>query len=79
MRGEIIAKSFVVNGVFEGSIESEVVEILSKGRIKGTLVYSELTIEKGGNFEGESKRKSTAGDAKVAELSAKQQRAAKAG
>lgn len=78
MRGEIIAKSFVVNGVFEGSVESEIVEILSKGRIKGTLVYSELTIEKGGNFEGESKRKSVAGDANVADLNAKQ-RAAKAG
>jgi cytoskeletal protein CcmA (bactofilin family) len=58
VQGEITAKSFVVNGQFEGSVTSDVVEILSKGRLKGTLIYSELTVEKGGNFEGDSKRKS---------------------
>lgn len=73
VRGEIIAKSFVVNGSFEGSVDSDTVEILSKGRVKGSLLYSELTIEKGGNFEGESKRKGTTSEANITELKQGQQ------
>ena len=68
VRGEIVAKSFVVNGEFEGTIESDTVEILSKGRIKGTLVYNELTVEKGGNFEGDSKRKNEIVEVNMAEV-----------
>lgn len=66
VHGEIAAKSFVVNGEFEGVVESNTVEILSKGKIKGTLIYTELTIEKGGNFEGDSKRKSVSVEMNIA-------------
>jgi len=67
VQGEIVAKSFVVNGEFEGTIESDTVEILSKGRIKGTLIYNELTVEKGGSFEGDSKRKNMTVEVKMGE------------
>ncbi|MDQ7091298.1 MAG: polymer-forming cytoskeletal protein [Methylococcales bacterium] len=69
VKGEVSAKNFVVNGVFEGSVESETVEILSKGRIKGTLIYNELTVEKGGSFEGDSKRKNVPSEVKTVETS----------
>jgi cytoskeletal protein CcmA (bactofilin family) len=67
VQGDIVAKSFVVNGGFEGTIESDIVEILSKGHIKGTLVYGELTVEKGGSFEGDSKRKNAVVEVKMTE------------
>jgi len=67
VQGEIVAKSFVVNGEFDGTVESDTVEILSKGRIKGTLVYNELTVEKGGSFEGDSKRKNATVEVKMSE------------
>lgn len=68
VQGDITAKSFIVNGEFEGTIESDTVEILSKGHIKGTLIYNELTVEKGGSFEGDSKRKNMAVEVKIAEI-----------
>lgn len=52
--GEIVAKKIVINGIFKGSAESEVIDILPRGNVKGKLVYAELTIEKGAAFEGET-------------------------
>lgn len=52
--GDVVAKSIVINGVFSGVAESNTVEILSKGNVKGKLIYSELTIEKGAAFDGET-------------------------
>ena len=54
VRGEIMAKSLVINGTFSGAAESHTVEILSKGNVKGKLTYSELIIEKGAAFDGET-------------------------
>jgi cytoskeletal protein CcmA (bactofilin family) len=44
----------VVNGVFKGSAESDAIDILPRGNVKGKLIYTELTIEKGAAFEGET-------------------------
>lgn len=54
INGDIIAKNLVINGVFRGLAESNSVEILHKGDVKGKLTYNELTIEKGASFEGET-------------------------
>lgn len=54
VNGDIIAESLVINGIFKGSAESNSVEILPKGDVKGKLTYRELTIEKGASFEGET-------------------------
>ncbi len=67
VQGDISTKSFVVNGSFEGTVESDIVEILSKGQIKGTLIYTDLTVEKGGNFEGDSKRKNKTVEVNIVE------------
>jgi len=56
-KGEIFAKKVIVSGVFEGNIESDVIEILSGGKIVGKILYKELMIEQKGIFIGESLKK----------------------
>ena len=69
--GEINAKSLVINGVFRGSAESNSVEILPKGDVKGKLIYNELTIERGANFEGETVvRPATIDESNISDISA---------
>ena len=69
--GEITAKSLVINGVFRGVADSESVEILPKGDVKGKLTYSELTIEKGASFAGETAiRAETIDESNISEISA---------
>jgi len=69
--GEITAKSLVINGIFRGSAESNSVEILPKGDVKGKLTYSELIIERGANFEGETVvRSATIDESNISEISA---------
>lgn len=72
MKGEVKARSFVINGSFEGAAESKSIEILPKGSVRGKLTYTELTIEKGGSFEGETKLQSSEKPAeqKVSQLNA---------
>jgi len=56
-KGEIFAKKVIVSGLFEGNIESDVIEILSGGKVVGKILYKELIIEQKGIFIGESIRK----------------------
>ena len=56
-KGEIFAKKVIVSGIFEGNIESDVIEILSGGKIVGKILYKELMIEQKGIFIGESLKK----------------------
>lgn len=58
--GEIYAQKLIVSGKFNGTTESEVVEILPLGRIDGKIISSELVIERKGIFMGESKTKQNA-------------------
>ncbi len=57
VRGDIHTNHLIVQGVVEGSIESERLEIMSAGRVVGAILSSELVIEAKGHFEGESKIK----------------------
>ena len=66
--GEITAKNLVINGIFRGTSESQSVEILPKGDVKGKLTYSELTIEKGGLFEGETTLRPAATETNVSKF-----------
>lgn len=61
VNGEITAKKVVLNGVFEGNINCESMEILGGGIFKGEVTYNQLSIEKEAFFEGQSiiKRKDT--------------------
>lgn len=60
--GEIYAQKLIVSGKFNGTTESEVVEILPLGRIDGKIITSELVIERKGIFMGESKTKQALAD-----------------
>ena len=55
--GTIVAERLVVSGLFKGEVESEIIEILSGGRIEGNVLAANLVIEDGGIFEGISKRR----------------------
>lgn len=55
IKGEVFAKRFMISGKFVGTTDSDVVEILPKGRIDGKIIYQELIVEKQGFFSGESR------------------------
>ena len=57
--GIITASKVVVNGVFEGNIDSGSVEILSGGFVLGDIWSCDLSIEVGGRFDGKSSRKAS--------------------
>ncbi len=60
IKGEIIAKSVIVQGKINGTIDANRVEIKAHGHIMGTVISSELVIESKGIFEGDSKIKDIA-------------------
>jgi len=56
-KGEIYASKITVAGKFEGSLESDILEILSEGKVIGKIVTKDLVIEQKGVFIGESLRR----------------------
>jgi len=44
----------LISGFFKGSCRAELIQILSEGKLEGTLYTSHLVIEPGGNFFGDS-------------------------
>lgn len=56
-KGTIQANRMVVNGVFEGESECEIIEIMASGRHNGEIIVNELVIERGGSFVGNSRKK----------------------
>jgi cytoskeletal protein CcmA (bactofilin family) len=59
VKGKIFAKTLIVNGLFEGEVDGNLVEILQNGKLNGTVISDEFVIEKSGIFEGESKQKTS--------------------
>ena len=55
--GDIKANNLVVNGLFDGKIDCNVVQILEHGKVIGDMQYNELIIEPNGKFEGRGIRK----------------------
>lgn len=55
--GEIHTHHLVVQGLVEGSVDANRLEIMAAGKVLGSIVSSELIIEAQGHFEGESKIK----------------------
>ena len=54
IKGDIHAQRLVVQGLVEGSVNAEKVEIKPEGRVSGTIEATELIIEPKGIFEGNS-------------------------
>ncbi len=57
VKGEVHAHHIIIQGMVEGTLDAERVEIKEAGRVKGTLISSELVIEAKGLFEGDSRIK----------------------
>ena len=57
LKGELKSDKIVVNGVFEGELEANSLEILASGFVSGNIVIKEISIESGGRFNGSSKIK----------------------
>lgn len=57
LRGELIADKVVVNGVFEGELSADSLEILAGGLVNGNINVRQIAIENGGKFNGNSKIK----------------------
>ncbi|RDX33583.1 polymer-forming cytoskeletal family protein [Arcobacter sp. HD9-500m-PIT-SAG02] len=57
LKGEVHADKVIISGAFSGSIDSNIVDILSNGKLFGSVIAKEFVIERGGFFEGDSKTK----------------------
>ena len=57
--GDIKANNLIVNGLFDGKIDCNIVQILENGRVIGDMKYNELIIETNGKFEGRGIRKNS--------------------
>lgn len=55
--GEVIANRLIINGLFEGDANCDIVEVLAGGKLLGKVLSKELMIEAKAEFEGESKIK----------------------
>ncbi|ARQ98836.1 MULTISPECIES: bactofilin family protein [Campylobacter] len=55
--GIISANKIVVNGIFEGNVDADSVEILSGGFVLGDICSGSFSIENGGKFDGKSSLK----------------------
>ena len=54
IRGEIAAKRIMVGGVVEGTLKAtELLEIGSKGRVRGDIFADKLVVIEGGQFNGQ--------------------------
>lgn len=58
-KGTIQANRMVVNGIFEGESECEIIEIMASGTHKGEIIVNELVVERGGSFVGNSRKKTS--------------------
>jgi cytoskeletal protein CcmA (bactofilin family) len=54
VKGELKANKLLVDGIFEGKVEVELLEITKSGKVMGEIIIKDLIIEQGGVFEGTS-------------------------
>ncbi|QOG12111.1 bactofilin family protein [Arcobacter sp. FWKO B] len=66
--GEVKADSVIVSGLLDGVVDASSVHILSTGKIIGKLIYSSLTVEENGFFDGEVKVKNSSQKSRYAEI-----------
>ncbi len=72
IKGDVLAKKVIIGGKVEGSVRApELVEIRSKGRVKGDIFTSNLSVIEGAEFNGKIEMK--AGDSKVLDFESKGQ------
>jgi len=64
IKGDIKAEKIMVQGLIDGSLDCERLEILSSGKVHGKILTSELVVEAQAEFSGESHLKKSS-DVKV--------------
>jgi len=52
--GDVHAKKLIIQGLVEGSVDADRIEIHAEGKMSGKVTSSELVIEAQAIFEGES-------------------------
>ncbi|MCI4406908.1 MAG: polymer-forming cytoskeletal protein [Sulfuricurvum sp.] len=52
--GEVKAQTIVIGGLVDGVVDAEMIHILSTGRVIGQILYSKITIEENGFFDGKT-------------------------
>ncbi|RUT51115.1 bactofilin family protein [Campylobacter fetus] len=57
IKGVIFAQKVVINGIFEGNIDAEFVDILNGSFVSGDILAANLSIESGAKFNGKSSTK----------------------
>lgn len=57
LKGNLSADKVVVNGIFEGELDADSLEILAGGLVSGNIAVRQIAIENGGRFNGNSKIK----------------------
>jgi len=74
IKGDILAQRIVVGGKVEGILRApDLVEIQSKGKVRGEIHTNKLMVMEGGEFNGQIKMK--ADDAKVLDFAPKSREA----
>ncbi len=66
--GEVKADTVTVSGLLDGLVDATHVHILSTGKILGKLIYSNLTVEENGYFDGEVKVKNSSLKSRYSEI-----------
>lgn len=57
LKGKLHADKVVVNGILEGELDANSLEILSGGFVNGNIVIRQIAIENGGKINGTSQTK----------------------
>ncbi len=72
IKGDVLARKVIIGGKVEGSVRApELVEISSKGRVKGDIFTNNLAVIEGAEFNGKIEMK--AGESKVLDFESKGQ------
>jgi cytoskeletal protein CcmA (bactofilin family) len=69
--GDIKCETIVIGGLVDGIIEANTIHILSSGRVVGQMVYSKITIEENGFFDGKTTLRGNSLQSKYAEIEQK--------
>lgn len=69
--GEVKTDTIVIGGLVDGIIDAAMIHILSTGRAVGQLIYSKITIEENGFFDGKTIVKGSSLQSRFAEVEGK--------
>lgn len=69
--GDIKCDTIVIGGLVDGIIEANTIHILSSGRVVGQMIYSKITIEENGFFDGKTTLRGNSLQSKYAEIEQK--------